>query len=208
MLAIAGGKGGSGKTTTTACLARALVARDREPIVVDGDCDMPDLHLVAGTPAEPGIEALAEGAELPGATHSAVELPGVDVLPAGIGDAAALEQALDRLQHTERHVLVDTPAGASPAVATALRVADGVLVVTTPTRESLEDAAKTVAMARRLDATPLGTVVTRCDDPVDPSDLLDCPTLVRIPEATRPLTNDSVASRYQLAADEVHKRNI
>lgn len=64
MLAIAGGKGGSGKTTTTACLARGLAGEGPPPIAVDGDCDMPDLHLVAGTCPRPGIGAYEDGASL------------------------------------------------------------------------------------------------------------------------------------------------
>ncbi|ESP89504.1 nucleotide-binding protein, partial [Candidatus Halobonum tyrrellensis] len=45
MLAVTGGKGGTGKTTTTLGLARAL---DGRTLAVDADWDLPDLHALAG----------------------------------------------------------------------------------------------------------------------------------------------------------------
>lgn len=208
MLAIAGGKGGSGKTTTTACLARAMAADGKRPIAVDGDCDMPDLHVVSGAPSEPGIGAHAAGQTLSTVTHSAVELPGVDVLPAGRGDGGSLESTLSCLSDSSRQSLIDTPAGASPVVATALRAADGVVLVSTPTRESLEDAAKTAAMARALGTTICGTVVTRSDGSVDPDRLLDCPTLGHVPAVASPIASDTVARRYERVVMRMNKRNI
>jgi len=55
MLAIAGGKGGVGKTTTTLGLAAALPGR---PLAVDADRDMPDLHALAGVNRDPGLDAV------------------------------------------------------------------------------------------------------------------------------------------------------
>jgi septum site-determining protein MinD len=208
MLAIAGGKGGSGKTTTTACLARALATAGHDPIAVDGDCDMPNLHVVAGAPAAPGTDAFAAGEELPEVTHPTVELPGVEVLPSGRGDKKELEVTLSALSTVPRRVLVDTPAGVSPTVATALRAADGVVIVTTPTRESLEDAVKTAAMARSLDADVVGAVVTMSDGSVDPADLLNCRTLTHVPDVDSPLTDETVTERYEAVSKTVHKRNI
>jgi len=208
MLAIAGGKGGSGKTTTTACLARALARAGHDPIAVDGDCDMPDLHVVAGAPGEPGIDAFAAGEGLADVTHSTVELPNVEVLPSGRGGEAELEATLSALSSVPRRVLIDTPAGVSPTVATALRVAEGVVIVTTPTRESLEDAAKTAAMARALDADVVGAVVTMSDGSVDPTELLNCRTLTHVPAVDAPLTDARVAERYETASEIVQKRNI
>ncbi|MFB6218937.1 MAG: AAA family ATPase, partial [Halobacteriaceae archaeon] len=54
MLAVCGGKGGVGRTTTAVGLGAALAGHHRATLVVDADADMPDLHALAGTPAEPG----------------------------------------------------------------------------------------------------------------------------------------------------------
>ncbi|WP_225334533.1 MinD/ParA family ATP-binding protein [Halomicrobium urmianum] len=206
MLAVVGGKGGCGKTTTTACLARALAAEGDAPVAVDADRDMPDLHLVAGTPAEPGLGRLADGG-LGEATHRAAELPGVHVVPAGDGTDADLLEAASRLRSRTGPVLLDAPAGASPDAAVPLRVADRSLVVTTPSRESLEDAAKSAAMAETLDAPAVGSVVVRSDGDVDPAPLLDCPTLGHVPAVSDPLSSARVARAYDRVATSF-RRNI
>lgn len=51
MLAIAGGKGGCGKTTTALGVAAALPGR---PVVADADWDLPNLHRLAATYREDG----------------------------------------------------------------------------------------------------------------------------------------------------------
>ncbi|MUV61849.1 AAA family ATPase, partial [Halobacterium sp. CBA1126] len=82
MLAVAGGKGGSGKTTTALGLAGALVERRRRPLVVECDLDAPNLHLRAGVPRDPGLDAPDPTA----ASHESTAVPGADVLPAGDAD--------------------------------------------------------------------------------------------------------------------------
>ncbi|WP_226010142.1 MinD/ParA family ATP-binding protein [Halomicrobium salinisoli] len=206
MLAVVGGKGGCGKTTTTACLARALAAEGAAPVAVDADRDMPDLHLVAGAPAEPGLGRLASGG-LRAATHRASELHGVRVVPAGDGSDADLTDAARRLRSLDGPVLLDAPAGASPDAAVPLRVADRALVVTTPSRESLEDAAKSAAMAETLDAPAVGSVVVRSDGAVDPAPLLDCPTLGHVPAAADPLSAAGVERAYDRVVTRF-RRNI
>lgn len=206
MLAVVGGKGGCGKTTTTAGLARALAAEGAAPIAVDADRDMPDLHLVAGAPAEPGLGRLADGG-LREATHRASALPDVSVVPAGDGTDADLLEAAARLRSLDRPVLLDAPAGASPDAAVCLRAADRSVVVTTPSRESLEDAAKSAAMAAALDAPAVGSVVVRSDGDVDPAPLLDCPTLGHVPAASDPLSAPGVSRAYDRVATRC-RRNI
>ncbi|SFS07511.1 septum site-determining protein MinD [Halomicrobium zhouii] len=208
MIAVAGGKGGCGKTTTTACLARALADAGSDPVVVDADVGMPDLHVVAGARLDAGLATLASGAPVSKAVQSTLELPGVRLVANGPEQSDDLATALDRLQTLADPVLVDTAAGASPAVATPLRAADATIVVSTPTPQSLEDAAKTAAMARALDAPVVGSVVTRSDGSVDPGRLLDCPTLGHVPSVPDPLADDRVRAAYADVCESLPKRNI
>lgn len=53
MIAVAGGKGGSGKTTTTVGLARALSRRGAAVVAADADCELPNLTALAATTAAP-----------------------------------------------------------------------------------------------------------------------------------------------------------
>jgi len=81
MLAIAGGKGGSGKTTTTLGLARAI---EGPTLAVDADCDLPNLHTLAGVPraASPGGRGHPDPATRGGDTRI---VPAPRDAPDGIG---------------------------------------------------------------------------------------------------------------------------
>jgi septum site-determining protein MinD len=197
VLAIAGGKGGSGKTTTALGVAGALVRRRRRPLVVDCDLDAPNLHLRAGVDRDPGVEAPTPEA----AAQAAAVLPGVDVLPTGDADGDDLAAALDALPD-DRPVVLDCPAGASEAAARPLRAADATVVVATRGRESVEDAVKTAAMARAVGAPPRATAVTR--EPAVPDGLeaaVGAPAAVAVPDVPAPLAADATAAAYAELAD-------
>lgn len=216
MLAVAGGKGGCGKTTTALGVARALasVGGDRDPpvLVADADRDMPDLHTLAGVERTP---TLADAIDHAGARDDesrdraeplasvsqaveAVDAPGVRVLPApeGIAGRPTVE-ALSALRR--RIAVVDCPAGAGPDAVAPLRVADSVLLVARATGESLRDALKTAAMARQLDCTPVGAVLTRTDSvPGGVRSGLDVTDAWAIPEAAgAPLRDTAVQTAYR-----------
>jgi septum site-determining protein MinD len=175
MLAIAGGKGGTGKTTTALGLATVLGAARERPtgrtggtgapgsgvLVVDADVDVPDLHAMAGVPREPTVLDDPDGLAVP-------ERPGVRVAPAPPPTApSAFRDRLRVLAAPDHHsdhnrprpgrVLVDAPCGAGPDAALPMAVADAALLVTRPTVAAVRDTAKTAAMARALD-TPIAAV--------------------------------------------------
>ncbi|WP_224268999.1 MinD/ParA family ATP-binding protein [Haloprofundus salinisoli] len=181
MLAIAGGKGGCGKTTTTLGVATAL---DGHVLAVDADRDMPNLHALAGVPREPTVADVGDDA-LSVAHESS---PGLSVLPAAPGgpDSNTATQ-LARLESTDAATFVDCPAGAGPDAAGPLGVADAVLLVTTLCAPALRDTAKTAAMARALGTRVVGVVLNRTRlAPAGVSELLDCPVLASVPERKSP----------------------
>ncbi|WP_129115695.1 MinD/ParA family ATP-binding protein [Halegenticoccus tardaugens] len=184
MLAIGGGKGGCGKTTTTLGLAAALPG---STLAVDADRDMPNLHSLSGVEREP---TLADVGSDPVATaQPCSDGDGVSVLPAPpVGSDADVRRGLTRLASAEATVLVDCPAGASVDAAAPLRVADGVLLVSTLCAPGLRDAAKTAAMARALGTPVRGAVLTRTRlAPDRVADLLGCPILAAVPEVDPPV---------------------
>lgn len=185
MLAIAGGKGGTGKTTTTLALAAAYGRQRRRVLAVDADADAPNLHLVAGVDAGEGVRALAAGRDPWAVARPAPGTPGVWVAPARPG--APVADALDTLAVDENaSVLVDCPAGAGPDAVAPLRAADRALLVTTPTRHAVADTVKTAAMARALDTHVAGVLVTKTDTVPDRlARAFDAPVLAAVPEATR-----------------------
>ncbi|WP_248897185.1 MinD/ParA family ATP-binding protein [Haloplanus halobius] len=203
MLAIAGGKGGVGKTTTTLGLSAAL---DIPVVAADADPDMPNLHALAGVGREPTLADIGAG-PVETVAQSHPDESDVAVLPApriGITDDA-IDRSLTRLAATDRPSIVDCPGGAGPDAATPLRRADAALVVTTLCAPALRDAAKTAAMARTLDTPVRGAVLTRTRSaPAAVTDLLDCPVVASIPSAEPPVLRDSdVRDAYRRLADDL-----
>jgi septum site-determining protein MinD len=208
MLALAGGKGGCGKTTTTLGLAAAL---DGPAVVVDTDRAMPNLHALAGVDRHPTLADLTRGTQesttdsLGSVAQSYPDDPSVSVVPAPPGSADCdLAAALTRLAAgTDAPILLDCPAGAGPDAAAPLRVAGGTLLVGTLCAPGLRDTAKTGAMSRALGTAVHGAVLTRTRlAPESVTRLLDCPVAASVPRGTEPvLADDSVRAAYVRLAD-------
>jgi septum site-determining protein MinD len=165
--AVASGKGGVGKTTTVANLGAVLAAGGHETVVVDGDLGMGNLAGALGvdTGDGPTVHDVLAGRTL--ATDALREGPvGLSVLPAsddlddfGAANPSNLATLVDDLDADV--VLVDTSAGLSHDSVEPLRVADEVLLVSTPERGALGDTAKTRDVAGRFETPMAGAVVTR-----------------------------------------------
>lgn len=232
MLAVAGGKGGVGKTTTTLGLARALASDGTGVVAVDADWDLPDLGALAGGPRRTDLSATAEAVPAPAPEADGDPDATPDVGPAGIVDAAfglpsapavrvlpAPSAPADRdagrvlrrvaaASASGAEVLVDCPAGAGPDAAAPLRAAAAALLVSEPCAPALRDAAKAAAMARALDTPVVGAVLTRARfAPPAVSSLLGCPVLACVPRTTGPPLDDpDVRASYRTAAADLADR--
>ena len=160
ILAVAGGKGGVGKTTLA-----YNVAAELDAVVVDADLGMADLPDGRG----PDLHDVLAGAA------DAVETvrPGpVDIVPCGRALAGARAADLTRLKGAvaavEREfgtVVIDCPAGRRADAGVPLAVADACLLVVSPRAFALADAVRTRELARELDAGLVGCAVNRVTEP-------------------------------------------
>lgn len=198
MLAIAGGKGGCGKTTTALGLARALAGRNRTPLVVDADSDMPDVHHIVDLPPEPGIDQCTDGTPLDTVTRETDRFPGVRVLTGGRREH--LDAALRAVQSWPGPVLVDCPPGSGPDATRPLRHAESAVIVTTDEPACLEDAARTVRTTRQLGVGPAGVLAVRLRQGDLPAAVAGCRILAAVPFVSDPYANGRVREAWQRVA--------
>jgi len=172
--AVAGGKGGVGKTTTAANLAATLRATGRAVALVDADLAMSNLQGTIGIDHDPTIhDVLAGDADLEdaivGESADALDAAGrLDVLP-GASELAAFADAdpsgitdvVDVLAGRYDTIVLDTAAGVSRESAIPIEAADETIVMTTPDRAAVLDAKKTAEFVRGLDGSVAGVVVSR-----------------------------------------------
>jgi septum site-determining protein MinD len=169
VFAVASGKGGVGKTTTTTNLGVALADDGFDVTVVDVDLGMANLSgLLDVDPDATLHDVLADDAS---PVDAAYETHGVTLVPGSTelgqfaeADAKSLHRVVEHFRDRSDVVLLDAGAGLSYDIAMAMSVADGVLLVTTAELSSLNDATKTGQLVGKLDKPVVGAVFTHTGD--------------------------------------------
>ncbi|QSX00856.1 DUF7125 family protein [Haloterrigena alkaliphila] len=209
MIAIAGAKGGCGKTTTTLGLAEAFGRTGTPALAVDADRQLPNLHVRAGIDREPTLAAVDGGDGVLQIAQRDPRSSNVGVLPAPKpSDQVDVDTALEGLAPDSIQLVIDCPSGAGPDVVDPLSVADAVIVVTTDDERSLEAAETTIEMANRLGVPILGVVLNRCADVSDAvRSWVDVPVLGRVPDVESPLSAADARTAYDEIVHTLQTKN-
>jgi septum site-determining protein MinD len=155
VLVVTSGKGGVGKTTTTAAMGAALAQAGKKVVVVDFDVGLRNLDLVMGAERRVVFDLInvVQGiAKLPQALIRDKRLDNLSLLPASqTKDKDALtEEGVGRiigeLRESFDWVLCDSPAGIERGATLAMRFADTAIIVTNPEVSSVRDSDRIIGM--------------------------------------------------------------
>ncbi|HTV67962.1 MAG TPA: septum site-determining protein MinD [Rhizobiaceae bacterium] len=154
-IVVTSGKGGVGKTTSTAALGAALAQRGEKTVVVDFDVGLRNLDLVMGAERRVVydiVNVIQGDAKLPQALIRDKRLETLFLLPASqTRDKDALteegvEQVMELLQRYFDWIICDSPAGIERGATLAMRHADAAVVVTNPEVSSVRDSDRIIGI--------------------------------------------------------------
>lgn len=160
VITITSGKGGVGKTTTTANLGTALAMQGAKVAVVDADIGLRNLDIVMGLENRIVFDLVdvAEGrARLRQALIRDKRFPDLCLLPAaqtrdkdavGRNDMIALT---NQLRAEFDYTLIDCPAGIESGFRNAIAGADEILIVTTPEVSAVRDADRIIGLVEAFE---------------------------------------------------------
>jgi len=224
VMVVTSGKGGVGKTTSTAALGAALARDGQNVVLVHFDIGLRNLDLVMGAERRVVfdlINVINGVAKLPQALIRDKRLENLHLLPASqTRDKDALTEdgvakVIEELRTKFDWIICDSPAGIERGATLAMRHADAAIIVTNPEVSSARDADRIIglldsktAKAERGERVDKHLLITRyhssraargamlsIDDMLE---ILSCPLLGIIPESKEVLSASNVGSPVTL----------
>jgi septum site-determining protein MinD len=224
VVVVTSGKGGVGKTTSTAALGAALAHDGQKVVVVDFDIGLRNLDLVMGAERRVVfdlINVISGVAKLSQALIRDKRLENLHLLAASqTRDKDALTEegvanVIEELRTKFDWVICDSPAGIERGATLAMRYADAAIIVTNPEVSSVRDSDRIIGLldsktvkAERGERIDKHLLITRyhssraargamlsIDDMLE---ILSCPLLGIIPESKEVLLASNVGSPVTL----------
>ncbi len=228
VVVVTSGKGGVGKTTSTAALGAALAQGNQNVVVVDFDVGLRNLDLVMGAERRVVfdlINVVQGDAKLSQALIRDKRVETLSILPASqTRDKDALTpdgvaRVIDELRAKFDWILCDSPAGIEKGAQMAMYHADEAVVVTNPEVSSVRDSDRiigmldsTTAKAKAGDKMPKHLLLTRYDSAraargemlriEDVLEILSIPLIGIIPESEEVLRASNLGSPVTLSNPE------
>ncbi|MEW9124217.1 MAG: septum site-determining protein MinD [Thermotaleaceae bacterium] len=155
VIVVTSGKGGVGKTTTTANIGTGLALNGKKVVVVDADIGLRNLDVVMGLENRIvyDIVDVVEGVcRLRQALIKDKRFDGLFLLPAAqtkdknAVNPKQMQQLCNELKESFDYVIIDCPAGIEQGFKNAIAGADRAIVVTTPEISAVRDADRIIGL--------------------------------------------------------------
>jgi len=170
VLTVTSGKGGVGKTTTTANVAVALAASGLKVVCIDADIGLRNLDVVLGLENRivyDLVDVIEGRCRLRQAMIRDKRLPELFLIPAAqTRDKSAVSPSdmvrlCDDLRPDYDWVLIDSPAGIERGFRNSIAPADIVLVVTNPEVSAVRDADRIIGLIEAEEKGPARLIINR-----------------------------------------------
>ncbi|MCI6159112.1 MAG: septum site-determining protein MinD [Selenomonadaceae bacterium] len=204
---ITSGKGGVGKTTTTANLGVGLAMRGKKVVLIDTDTGLRNLDLMLGLENRilydlidvtegrvPYKKALVRHKKF----DNLYLLPTSQVKDKTAVNPEQLVKLCEELRKEFEYILIDCPAGIEQGFKTAIAAADTALVVTMPEISAVRDADKIIGELGRADMKEIELIINRIRpqmvengemmDMEDINDILSIDVIGQVPDDIKVVT--------------------
>ncbi|NLU52848.1 MAG: septum site-determining protein MinD [Clostridiaceae bacterium] len=190
VIVITSGKGGVGKTTTTANLGTGLAVSGKKVVLIDTDIGLRNLDVVMGLENRivyDIVDVIEGTCRLKQALIKDKRYDGLYLLPAAqTRDKNAINpqqmiNLCDELRSEFDYILIDCPAGIEQGFKNAIAGADKALVVTTPEVSAVRDADRIIGLLEAHDIKNPRLIINRIrNDMVKRGDMMSIEDIIDI----------------------------
>ena len=190
VITVTSGKGGVGKTTTTANLGIALASLGQKVVCIDSDIGLRNLDVVMGLENRivyDLVDAVEQRCRLSQAMIRDKRYENLFLIPAAqTRDKTAISPSdmvrlCDQLRGETNWIIIDSPAGIERGFRNALAPADQVIVITNPEVSAVRDADRIIGLVESEEKGPAKLIINRINPGmVKRGDMLSAPDVVEL----------------------------
>lgn len=190
MIVVTSGKGGVGKTTTTANVGAGLAKLEKKVVLIDTDIGLRNLDVVLGLENRIVynlVDVIEGNCRIKQALIKDKRYPNLYLLPsAQTRDKTSvspeqMRKLSDELREEFDYILLDCPAGIEQGFQNAIAGADRALVVTTPEVSAVRDADRIIGLLEAAEMKQTHLIVNRLrPDMVKRGDMMTSDDVVEI----------------------------
>lgn len=189
-IVITSGKGGVGKTTTTANIGTSLALMDKKVCLIDTDIGLRNLDVVMGLENRiiyDIVDVIEGRCKLHQALIKDKRFESLSLLPAAqTSDKSAVTEEgmveiVTSLKQEYDYIIIDCPAGIEQGFQSAIAAADRAIVVTTPEKASVRDGDRIIGLLENTEMERPRLVINRIRNHMMKSgEMLDIDEIVQI----------------------------